>query len=96
MQGMPASSAHATGVPGSADKWAWAYALLLCVVMALGSWCNANNQAIVAMARPRSPARLTAELGQLAGRSHCMPYPCARCASTPVAQHMRCCSLDVP
>ncbi len=51
-QGMPASSAHATGVPGSADKWAWAYALLLCVVMALGSWCNANNQAIVAMARP--------------------------------------------
>ena len=49
---MPASSAHATGVPGSADKWAWAYALLLCVVMALGSWCNANNQAIVAMARP--------------------------------------------
>lgn len=51
-QGMPASSAHSTGVPGSADKWTWAYGLVMLCLTTLGTWCNANNQAIVALARP--------------------------------------------
>ncbi|KAK9843442.1 hypothetical protein WJX81_002901 [Elliptochloris bilobata] len=59
LKGMPASSAHATGVPGSADKWAWAYGLLLLLSTLLGTWCNANNQAIMAMVIP-SPLRTTA------------------------------------
>lgn len=50
---MPASSSHATGVPGSCDRHAYAYAALMFFSGLVHTWAHANTSAIMAEVRRR-------------------------------------------
>lgn len=48
---MPASSSHATGVPGSVDRYMVSYSALKAFTGLVYTWSNANNSAIMAEVR---------------------------------------------
>lgn len=55
---MPASSSHATGVPGSSDRYAYAYAALMFFSGLVHTWAFANTSAIMSEARWLEPTLL--------------------------------------
>jgi hypothetical protein len=63
---MPASSSHATGVPGSCDRHAYAYAALMFFSGLVHTWAHANTSAI--MAEVRRPGGSSASLRRRALR----------------------------